>query len=136
MCLFIRQFCPWKFWCDNIHDALDFTVYGLPRPWYPRHQTWEPLLCPALMLVTSGGHHYRPVQTCLLEGLPPQYRHLVTTKVCTVVQRVVRILLEFFLALAIFCNAGGGITSLDSLLESLLWITEGNQQEWMLRLFW
>ena len=33
----------------------------------PQHQTWD--LCP--LLLTSGGHHWKPVQTCSLEALAP-----------------------------------------------------------------
>ena len=56
------------------HDALDLTAKGpsqLHSPWTsyqelpwlwpsPGHQTWDPLL------LTSGGQHWRPVQTCSL----------------------------------------------------------------------
>ena len=40
------------------HDAFD-----IPR-------TWKLGIYP-LLLLTSGGHHWRPVQTCLLEDYPP-----------------------------------------------------------------
>ena len=43
-----------------IYDALDLTVQCAPR-----YQTWDPP--PAPQLVTSGGHHWIPVQTCSLE---------------------------------------------------------------------
>ena len=72
------------------HDALDPTV---PTP---------PLL------LTSGNHHWRPVQTCSLEDLPSppphnQYFHLVVViKACTVGKRAVRILLECFFVLSTF----------------------------------
>ena len=33
----------------------------------PWHQTWD---LPPPLLLTSGGHHWRPVQTCSLEDLP------------------------------------------------------------------
>ena len=41
--------------------------YGtwIPPP-SPRHGTWI-----SYLLLTSGGHHWRPVQTCSLEYLPP-----------------------------------------------------------------
>ena len=67
------------------HDALGLTVQGLcpPTPVHPidiRHGTPQP--CPSL-LVTSGVHHGRPVQTFSLEGLD-RYWHLVATEACTV----------------------------------------------------
>ena len=31
----------------------------------------EPTLPPQPLLLTSGGHHWKPVQTCSLEDLPP-----------------------------------------------------------------
>ena len=49
-------------------------------PTHPRQHTWEhtsPLpsqtsdLDTYLLLLTSGGHHWRPVQTCSFEGQPP-----------------------------------------------------------------
>ena len=46
------------------HDALDFTV----QPSQSRHGTWgtpQPKTRP--LLVTSHGHHWRPVQTCPLD---------------------------------------------------------------------
>ena len=58
-------------------SSLD-TRHGTP----PRHQTWEPLsppppdirhgrpIGPSPPLVTPGGNHWRPVQTCSLEGIP------------------------------------------------------------------
>ena len=56
------------------------TIHGThPRPKHPRHQTWGPLL------VTSGGNHWRPVQTCPCEGHPPKEWHLeVAAEACTV----------------------------------------------------
>ena len=48
------------------------------------------------LLLTSGGHHWRPVQTCSLEDLPRNryLQQVVATETCTVSKRVVRILLE------------------------------------------
>ena len=49
-----------------------------PDPWTPQ-PPWtsdmlqQPWPCP--LLVTSGGHHWRPVQTCLLEDQPPPTPH-------------------------------------------------------------
>ena len=63
------------------HDALYSTVQALP-----------------LLLVTSGGQHWRPVQNCSLQRPPTQwYWHLVATEACTVGKLVIRILLECFL---------------------------------------
>ena len=39
------------------HDALEPTVQDPPPTWHPRYP-----------LVTSGGHHWRPVQTCSLQA--------------------------------------------------------------------
>ena len=53
-----------------IHDAL-----GHSYPQAPRYQTWNlhlplsPDMGPTPLLLTSGGHHWRPVQTCLLENI-------------------------------------------------------------------
>ena len=57
------------------NDALDFPV----QPPLPGHRTWYPLaLTPrrgtslnSPLLVTSGSHHWRPVQTCSLKDTPP-----------------------------------------------------------------
>ena len=48
-----------------------------PPPSQPhsRHQTWGP---PLPQLLTSAGHHWRPVQSCSLEDLPP----LILTSSC------------------------------------------------------
>ena len=55
----------------------------------------------ALLLVTSGGHHWRPVQKCSLEDppLPPLVLTSggMVTKARTVGKQAVRILLECFL---------------------------------------
>ena len=59
-----------------IHGELDLTVRGLP--------TWGTSLYRPL-LVTSGGHHWGPVQTSSLEDSSPhQYRHLGATETVTV----------------------------------------------------
>ena len=68
-----------------------------PLPFF-RHQTSGP----TLLLLTSGGHHWRPVQTCPFEDLPLscQYRHLVVaTETHGVGKRAVRILRECSLVL-------------------------------------
>ena len=57
---------------------------------------------PATLLLSSGGHHWKPVQTCSPTPWPPWprnwYRHLVAaTDTRTVGKRAVRILLEYFL---------------------------------------
>ena len=46
---------------------------GTPPP-APRYQTWVVItgnMGPTSLLLTSGGHHWRPVQTCSLEDQPP-----------------------------------------------------------------
>ena len=86
-----------------IPDSLDLTVQSpWPQPWRPsEHQTWDPSpwACPLwtsdmgpLLLVTSGGHPTRPVQTCLYKD-PYQCWHPVA-KARTVGKRVVCILPE------------------------------------------
>ena len=40
------------------YDALDLTEQGTPGHW---------ILQDTVLLVTSGGHHCRPVQTCSLQ---------------------------------------------------------------------
>ena len=65
------------------HDALDLTVQPSPPALPSGHQTWDPP-APALpsghqtwdppapaLLVTSSGHHWRPVQACSLDDFPP-----------------------------------------------------------------
>ena len=66
---------------------------SIPRTWdfgYP------PLQPPDMGPAATGGHHWRPVQTCSLEDSHrPWYRHLVvTTETRTVGDRAIRILLE------------------------------------------
>ena len=75
--------------CKSPPNPLDIRP-GTPPP--PRHQA----LIPSPLLVTSGGYHWRPVQTCSFDNTPD--RHLVVaTEACTVCKRAVRILLEYFL---------------------------------------
>ena len=54
------------------HDALDLTVQVLPKALAPtpRSRHWTSLYRDP-MLVTSGGHHYRCVETCSVEEYPP-----------------------------------------------------------------
>ena len=58
------------------HDALDLTVQPSPQP-CPldiRHGTpWTSDMGPPspALLVTSSGHHWRPVQACSLDDFPP-----------------------------------------------------------------
>ena len=72
----------------HMHHGIDHMV-GVPHP--------EPLL------VTSGGDHWRPVQTCSFQGLPiplPSEQHLMVateTETRSVSKQVVCILLECFL---------------------------------------
>ena len=69
----------------------------------PGHGTWVPIPFP--LLVTSGGHHWRPVHTCSLEGLPYQYWHLVVaTEACAAGKPAVCILLECFLVRSRFIH--------------------------------
>ena len=42
----------------------------------PDMRTWVPSPPP---LLTSGGHHWRPVQTCSLEGIPTPFPSMVLT---------------------------------------------------------
>ena len=59
------------------------------NPTTPRHQSWDSQPIP--LLVSSGGPHWRPVQTCSLEDTP--HRHLVA-EARTVGKQAARILLE------------------------------------------
>ena len=96
-----------------MHRTSMYRASPVPSP-VPGHQTWEsPALdpqtsdfgpLPALpsLLVTSGCHHWRPVQTCSFED--PQELHLVAaTEARTVFKWLVRILQECFLVFT-----GGG----------------------------
>ena len=76
--------------CDITHDSLDLTVQGPLQTW-----TWGTPLgpSPGQLLATSGGHHWRSVQTCSLDLPPSQYWHLVVTGACTVGKWAIRILL-------------------------------------------
>ena len=70
----------------------------LDHPNLPWHGILVPLAPVTPLLVTSGGHHWRPVQTFSPED-PHQYWHLVaTTEANTVGKWAVRILLECALA--------------------------------------
>ena len=68
--------CSWEVGCHVtiIHDALKITVTTLPPT---RHGTWVPTRLP--LLPTSGGHHWRPVQTCSLWGHTPPPPPVVLT---------------------------------------------------------
>ena len=87
-CLFM-----WGPHVTNTHYALDLTVQP-PSPSDMRPIGSSPSPPP---LVTSGGNHCRPVQTCSLD----QYWHLVA-KACTIGKRAARILLECFLVASKF----------------------------------
>ena len=52
------------------------------------------------LLLTSDGHHWRPVQTCPLEDLPSPLP-VVATETCTVDKQAVCILLECCLVVVI-----------------------------------
>ena len=74
--------------------TLDLTGQGPPAPLGHRNTLDRDLL------MISGGHHWRPVETFSLDLTvpgPPQYWHLVATKAGTVGKWVVCILLECFL---------------------------------------
>ena len=61
------------------HDALDLTVQPSPalapallfQTWDPQPRPHPSYIGPHPLLVTSGGHHWRPVQTCSLEDPTP-----------------------------------------------------------------
>ena len=94
----------------------------------PRHGTWLPTpspwtwdlrtYTPSPLLLTSGGHHWRPVQTCSLKDLPHsthQYWHLsVATETCTVGKRVVRILLPVLEYCLVITTASSKISTCSS----------------------
>ena len=90
------------------HDALDLTVQGLPSSPSPLQTSdlGSPIHppAPAIPLLTPGGHHWRPVQTCPLEDPPISLgatsgrSHWSTYSL----QREVCILLECFLLNNIF----------------------------------
>ena len=58
--LSLMPVCSRGFHVTITHNALDLTI-EVPH----RHQIWDP------MLVTSGGHHWKPVQTCSFEDPTP-----------------------------------------------------------------
>ena len=73
--------------CDHYPDAFDFTVQ-FPWPWPPL-QTWDLTVQeppwpqpsnPTPLLVISGGHHWRPYQTCYT---PPHTHTHTSMTVCT-----------------------------------------------------
>ena len=57
------SFCSGGSHVTITHDALDLTVHP-PTDMGPHSTGTSPA-------VTSGGHHWRPVQTCSLQNLPP-----------------------------------------------------------------
>ena len=78
-------------------------ITGDMGPTPPRYQTLGPIPLP--LLLTFGGHHYRPVQTCSLEDLPSPrcyWTLVVATETHTVSKRVVHILLEYCLVWKMF----------------------------------
>ena len=89
-------------WCTGPHCT------GPPTASPSRHRIWGPslplplaLAQPCPLLVTSGGYHWRPVQTCslgiIVQSLPHWYWHLVATKAHMVGKQTVSILLECFM---------------------------------------
>ena len=72
---------------------------GPPFP-SPEHQTCPPKdIRPGPPLLTSGGHHWRPLQICSFGDPSPELHLVVTTEASTVCKWVVHILLECFLVL-------------------------------------
>ena len=72
--------CPWGSYVTIIHDVLELTVQHPPPPAW----TWDlrnpsPSCCRGdetsgtPMLMTSGGHHWRPVQICSIQDPLPQH---------------------------------------------------------------
>ena len=68
----------------------------------PPYQKWD---LPPTLLLTSGGHHWRPVQTCPIEDLPPPLPVVVATETCTVGKQAVCILLECCLVVVVLTIA-------------------------------
>ena len=78
------------------HNALDLTVQGCTAM-PPGHQTWKPQPQPwPSLLVTSGGHHWTPVQASSFEDLPEPHLVLAIEAPYGWRKRAVRILLECF----------------------------------------
>ena len=78
-------------------DALDLTVqvplalFPSPSDIWPGTPWPHPKPCP--LWVTTGCHHWRPVQTCSFEDLPWEWLLMVATEACTVSKWAVHILL-------------------------------------------
>ena len=67
--------------CDHYPSWIDFAIQG-PKPqprlfWLPEHGI---LTVHNPLIVTSGGHDWRPVQTCSLEDPPHWSWYLVATE--------------------------------------------------------
>ena len=100
LCLSSSYRPPTKLREGNVFFRVCLSVHrGVPRwPVPMMHWTSQP----PPPLVTSGGHHWRPVQTCSLEDSPNLYWHLVA-KACTVGKRAVCIPLECFRVYVLCC---------------------------------
>ena len=74
------------------YDVLDIIVQlPPPIPWAsdlgpPKTSDLDPPSPSPLLLVTSSGHHWRPVQTCSFGNTPPPKQHLVVAT-CMVYKR-------------------------------------------------
>ena len=103
----------------NMHFNMGPNPLPLPTAPPPGHQTWYLPAHPighhtwgilSALLLTSDGHHLRPVQTCSLEALFDTlhwYWHLVVTnKTRTVGKWMARIVLECILVLVRFVWSG------------------------------
>ena len=67
------------------HDPFDITVQAPASGPSPGHVTLLDLGPPSPLLVTSGCHHWRPVEASSLRDAPPHWNwHLVAIKTCTV----------------------------------------------------
>ena len=94
---YVTSYASW----DRSHGRTCDIPSGHTLPPPPRHtlppgHTIPPLDILYHLLVTSSGHHWRPVQSCSLEA-PHHYWHLVVaTKTHTFGKREVCILLELF----------------------------------------
>ena len=64
--------CNYYPWCIGTWDLSPPPISDMWPTTFPLgHQKWK-FSPPLLLLLTSGDHHWRPVQTCSLEDLHPQ----------------------------------------------------------------
>ena len=102
VCLFITALQPS---CGKVmFSVMSVCLPHQPHPLDIRHKIpSQPQSHPSL-LMTSGSHHWRPVQACSLEDPQPPPREsplVVSTETCTVCKRAVLILLSFFVQLVL-----------------------------------